>query len=95
MKVARAILILSFYISSVASATEYVTCDIGIRVMYQGKQNHLNLVNMRGILLNDDHDDWFVNFKYSLPSEYTYLEGPELHVNGNSCLYEKVPKQLD
>ena len=90
----KVILILSL-LSSVASATEYVRCDIGMKVMYHGKQNHLNLNNVRGILIDDDHEMWLVNFKYSLPSEYTYLEGPELQVSGNSCRYEKYPFTYD
>jgi hypothetical protein len=95
MKVARGILILSFFISTVASATEYVKCDIGMTIMYHGKRNHLNLVDVRGVLINDDHDVWVVNFENSLPSEYTYLEGPELRINGNSCRYEKPPVTYD
>ena len=91
----RFLLVLSFLMSTSAFASTYVVCDIGMEIMYQGKPNHLNLVNVRGILMKDDADSWLVNFKYSLPTEYTYLEGPELLVNNNSCVYEKVPEQLD
>ena len=85
----KAILALSLLFSANASATQHVFCDIGMQIMYQGKKNHLNLVHVRGMLLNDDHDKWHVNFKYSLPSEYTYLEGPDFWVNGNSCTYDE------
>ena len=95
MKTTKAILLLSFLVCCVASAKEYVICDIGMQIMYQGKQNHVNLINVRGLLLDDDHDKWHVNFEKSLPSEYTYLEGPDLWVNGNNCRYEKPPVTYD
>jgi len=95
MRTAKAVILLSFMLSMVASATTYVHCDIGITIMYQGKPNHLNINDIKGILLDDDHDRWLVNFKYTLPREYTYLEGPELRVNGNSCRYDKYPFTYD
>ena len=86
----RLVLILSIVLPTVATA-EYVTCDIGVQIMYHGKQNHLNLVSVRGFLVSDDNDTMVVNFSKSLPEEYTYLEGPELHINSNSCMYDKQP----
>jgi hypothetical protein len=92
--VKKAIIIFSL-LSSVASARQHVTCDIGLKIMFQGKQNHVNLSDVRGVLLNDDGDKWHVDFKNSLPSEYTYLEGPDLWVSSNSCVYEKTPETYD
>ena len=91
----KVIVALSVLMSASASATQYVYCDIGLQIMYHGKPNHLNLVSVRGVLMNDDHDTWLVNFEHSLPEEYTYLEGPELRINSNSCRYEKMPFTFD
>lgn len=96
----KAIIILSLLFAANASASDdvrYVVCDIGMNIMYHGKPNHLNLLNVRGRLVGreDGLDTWVVNFSGNLPEEYTYLEGPELHINSNLCVYEKLPKRLN
>lgn len=86
----RLILALSAILSVGASATETVTCNVGIEIMYHGKVNHLNVLHVSGVLLKDSGDKWLVDFSQGLPKNYIYLESKVMRIDNNLCLYDNL-----